>query len=218
MLKRFAVIAPLLFAITVQAQTATATAEPSRLQPIVVLIGPPLSGKTTFVDSLTREYGIPSISIEDLIRSNAGELDKLRGQGVSLAEMRYDPAMSRYLRERLKTADLSHGLALDGYPATLVQAEDLANMLADLKLAPIAFQLQVPDDVIRQRAQTTGRESDRPQIIEQRIKDYHREMSSIAIYFPKAKIVTVDANRPEAEVWKAIQAGLNDAGIKPTSK
>ena len=33
--------------------------------------------------------------------------------------MRYDPAMSRYLRERLKTTDLSNGIILDGYPATL---------------------------------------------------------------------------------------------------
>ena len=41
-------------------------------------------------------------------------------------------------------------------------------------------------------------------------------MNSIAIYFPKAKIVTVDANKPEADVWKAIQAGLSDAGIKPS--
>ena len=63
---------------------------------------------------------MPSISIGDLIRDNAAELDKLRGKGVLLAEMRYDPAMSRYLREGLKTADLSHGITLDGYPATLV--------------------------------------------------------------------------------------------------
>jgi hypothetical protein len=92
--------------------------------------------------------------------------------------MRYDPAMSRYLRERLKTADLSRGLTLDGYPATLVQAEDLAKMLPDLKLKLIALRLQVPDDIIRKRAQTTGRQSDRPEVLEQRIKDYNREIDS----------------------------------------
>jgi adenylate kinase family enzyme len=184
-------------------------------QPLIILIGPPLSGKTVFVGSITNTYGIPSISIEDLIKENAAELDKLRGEGMSLAEMRYDPAMSRYLRARLKAADLSHGLALDGYPATLVQAEDLAKMLPGLGLKPVAFQLELPDDVIRERAQKTGQESNQPQILEQRIKDYHREMDAIGLYFPKAKIVPVDANRPEAEVWKSIQAGLTDAGVKP---
>jgi adenylate kinase family enzyme len=62
----------------------------------------------------------------------------------------------------------THGIALDGYPATLVQAEDLAKMVPDLKLKPIAFQIQVPDEVIRERAKKSGKQSDRPQILEQR--------------------------------------------------
>jgi hypothetical protein len=93
-----------------------------------------------------------------------------------------------------------------------VQAEDLSKMVPDLKLKPIAFQLQVPDDVIRERSKTTGRQSDNRQILEQRIKNYHREMDAISFYFPGANIVLVDANRPEAEVWKAIQTALDGAG------
>jgi adenylate kinase family enzyme len=202
----------------VHAQTASPTAPSSPSQPLIILIGPPLSGKTTFADSISHTYGVPTISIEDLIRDNATELDKLRGEGVSLAEMRYDPAMSRYLRERLKTADLSHGITLDGYPATLFQAEELAKMFPDLKMKLVALRLQVPDDTIRERAKTTGRESDRPQIIEQRIKDYHREMDAISLYFPNAKIVDVDGSLPEAKVWKAIQTALDEAGLKSAAK
>jgi adenylate kinase len=197
------------------AQTSTPPAPSSSPPPLIILIGPPLSGKTTFVESISTTYGIPAISIEDLIKDNAAELDRLRGEGMSMAEMRYDPAMSRYLRIRLKTADLSRGLALDGYPATLVQAEDLAKMVPDLGLKPIAFQLKVPDEVIRERAKKSGQESNRPQILEQRIKDYHREMDAISLYFPKAKIVPVNGNQPEVDVWKAIRAGLEEAGIKP---
>jgi adenylate kinase family enzyme len=214
MLKRILVVLPLLLSNVLCAQTAN----PAAQQPLIILIGPPLSGKTTLVDSITRTYNVPNISIEDLIRDHAPELEHLRGPGMSMAEMRYDPAMSRYLRERLKTADLSHGIALDGYPATLVQAEDLSKMVPDLNLRPIAFQLQLPDEVIRERSWKTGRQSDRSQILEQRIKDYHREMDAISFYFPKANIVAVDANKPEAEVWKAIQAALDGAGIKPPPK
>ena len=200
------------------AQTASPAPQSSPLPPLIILIGPPLSGKTTLVDSITKTYNVPNISVEDLIKDNAAELEHLRAQGMSMAEMRYDPAMSRYVRERLKTADLSHGIALDGYPATLVQAEDLSKMVPDLKLKPIAFQLQVPDDVIRERSKTTGRQSDNPQILEQRIKNYHREMDAISFYFPGANIVLVDANRPEAEVWKAIQTALDGAGVKRVRK
>jgi adenylate kinase len=199
-------------------QTLTPPASSASPPPLIVLIGPPLSGKTTFVESISTTYGIPAISIEDLIKDNAEELDKLRGKGISMAEMRYDPAMSRYLKTRLKTADLSHGLALDGYPATLVQAEDFAKMIPDLGLRPIAFRLEVPEDVIRERAKKTGQESNRTQILEQRIKDYHREMDFISLYFPKAKIVPVNGNRPEADVWKSIRAVLEGEGIKPVAK
>jgi adenylate kinase len=218
MLKRVLFVLPLLLAVALWAQTATRDVPSSSSQPLIILIGPPLSGKTTLVDSITQAYNIPNISIEDLIKDHAAELEHLRGQGMSMAEMRYDPAMSRYLRERLKTADLSHGIALDGYPATLVQAEDLAKMVPELKLKPIAFQFQVPDDVIRQRAKQSGRQSDHPQILEQRIKDYHREMDAISLYFPNAKIVPVDGNKPEPEVWKSVQAGLDEAGIRPVAK
>jgi adenylate kinase family enzyme len=76
----------------------------------------------------------------------------------------------------------------------------------------------VPDDVIRERSRKTGRQSDSSQILEQRIKDYHREMDAISFYFPNANIVAVDANKPEADVWKAIQAALDGAGIKPPPK
>lgn len=220
MLKHF-LFFPLILGSVLLAQTQpTPTPDPAASAsqpPLIVLIGPPLSGKTTFVESITTTYGIPAISIEDLIKDNAGELDRLRGEGMSMAEMRYDPAMSRYLRVRLKTADLSRGLALDGYPATLVQAEDFAKMLPDLRLNLIAFQLQVPDDVIRERAKKTGQLSNRPQVLEQRIKDYHREMDAISFYFPKAKIVPVDDNRPEAEVWKSIHTELDARGLKPAA-
>jgi adenylate kinase len=218
MLKRILIVLPLLLGNALCAQTAAPVAPSTPLQPLIILIGPPLSGKTSLVESITRVYGIPNISIEDLIKDHAPELEHLRGQGMSMAEMRYDPAMSRYLRDRLKTADLSHGLALDGFPATLVQAEDLAKMVPELKLKPIAFQIELLDAVIRERAKETGRKSDSPHIIEQRIKDYHREMDAISSYFPNAKIVPVDGGKPEAEMWKAIQAGLDEAGIMPPPK
>ena len=117
----------------------------SPTRPLVILIGPPLSGKTTFVTAIQRDYGIPGISVEDLIKDHASELRKLHPEGTSLAEMRYDPAMSRYLRTRLDNMDLSHGAALDGFPATRMQAEDLAKMIADLRLNPIVLQLEIPD-------------------------------------------------------------------------
>jgi adenylate kinase len=185
---------------------------------MVVLIGPPLSGKTTFVTPIQGRYGIPGISIEDLIKDHASELRKMHRGRTSMAEMRYDPAMSRYLRARLGGMDLSRGAALDGFPATKQQAEELAKMIQELHLDPIVLQLEIPDDVVRKRAAAAGRQSDQPKIIEQRIKDYHREFDMISVYYPNAKIVKIDGTQSEEKMWKTIQQALDGAKLRLAEK
>jgi adenylate kinase family enzyme len=185
---------------------------------LVILIGPPLSGKTTFVSNIQRDYGIPGISVEDLITENVAELRRKHPEGLSLPEMRYDPAMSRFLRARLESMNLSQGVALDGLPATRSQAEDLAKMITDFKLNGLVLQLEIPDETVRKRAASGGRQSDQPKIIEQRIKDYHREFDMISVYFPNAKIVKIDGTQSEEAMWKAMQQALGQWGLHPTTK
>ncbi len=188
-------------------------AQSPQAKPAVLLIEPPLSGKPSFVPIIQRQYGNPGISIEDLILDNAAELRKMNPTGTSLAELRYDPAMSRYVRTRLDKMNLSHGVILDGFPATRSQAEDLAKMMPELGLSPIVLQLEIPDDTVRQRATRGGRQSDRPEIIEQRIKDYHREFGLISAYYPNARIVKIDGSRSEEDVWKAMKQVLDQSGL-----
>ena len=56
--------------------------------------------------------------------------------------------------------------ALDGFPATQQQAGELAKMIQEFHLTPMALQLEIPDDVVRKRAAAAGRQSDQPKIIE----------------------------------------------------
>jgi adenylate kinase len=190
--------------------------QPAR--PLVILIGPPLSGKTSLVTSIQKNYGIPGISIEDLIVEHASELRKMHPEGLSLAEMRYDPAISRYVKGRLGAMDLNHGVSLDGFPATRMQAEDLAKMATERNLSPVVLQMEIPDEVVHKRAAQGGRESDRPKIIEQRLKNYHREFDTISIYYPNAKIVKIDGTQSEEEMWKAVKQALDQGGIVPVPK
>ena len=103
--------------------------QPAR--PLVILIGPPLSGKTTFMTEIQGRYNLPGISVEDLITEHASELQKKYPKGIPMAEMRYDPAMSRYMRARLDGTNLSRGVVLDGFPAMRTQAEDLGETAGD---------------------------------------------------------------------------------------
>ena len=187
-------------------------------RPLVILIGPPLSGKTTFVTRIQQRYGVQGISVEDLIKDHAAELMKMHRGRTALAEMRYDPAMSRYVRARLNKMDLGRGAALDGFPATQQQAGELAKMIQELDLTPVALQLEIPDDVVRKRAAAAGRQSDQPKIIEQRIKDYHREFDSLSLYYPNAKIVKIDGTQSEEKMWQVMQQALDEAKLRVAEK
>ena len=187
-------------------------------RPLVILIGPPLSGKTTFVTRIQQRYGVHGISVEDLIKDHAAELMKMHRGRTSMAEMRYDPAMSRYVRARLGSMNLDRGAALDGYPATQQHAGDLAKMIQELRLTPVALQLEIPDEVVRKRAAAAGRQSDQPKIIEQRIKDYHREFDTLSLYYPNAKIVKIDGTQSEEKMWQAMQQALDEAKLRVAEK
>jgi adenylate kinase family enzyme len=80
------------------------------------------------------------------------------------------------------------------------------------------LQLEIPDGVVRKRAAVAGRQSDQPKIIEQRIKDYHREFDMISVYYPNAKIVKIDGTQSEEKMWKAIQQALDGAKLRLAEK
>ena len=207
----------LMVAVVLNGPTVILSQDSPPARPLVILIGPPLSGKTTFVTSIQSRYGIPAISVEDLIKDNAAELTKKHRGRTTLAEMRYDPAMSRYVRARLDSMDLGRGAALDGFPATQHQAGELAKMIQELQLTPVALQLEL-DHVVRQRAAKAGRQSDQPKIIEQRIKDYHREFDTLSLYYPNAKIVKIDGTQSEEKMWQAMQQALDEAELPVAQK
>ena len=208
----------LMVALVLNVATVLLSQDSPPARPLVILIGPPLSGKTTFVTRIQQRYGVPGISVEDLIKDHAAELRKMHPGRITMAEMRYDPAMSRYVRARLGSMDLGRGAALDGFPATQQQAGELAKMIQDLNLTPVALQLEIPDDVVRKRAAVGGRQSDQPKIIEQRIKDYHREFDTLSLYYPNAKIVKIVGTQSEEKMWQAMQQALDEAKLPVAEK
>lgn len=149
---------------------------------VMVLIGPPGSGKTTQAELLTKRYRVPVVS-GDAALSDAG------------------------LRARLKAIDVTRGFILDGYPATRRQADFLGALVKELKLpSPIILQLDVPDDVVRQRL--AGKE--KADVLEKSLAQYHREMDLIREYYPQADIWTVIGTRPIAEVARTIVSLIQD--------
>ena len=174
---------------------------------LILLIGPTGSGKTTQAEFLKKRFGIPTISVDDLIQANPAALAKYLRPGITPGPRQLNPAIEDLVAEKLATLDLTKGLVLDGYPASKDQADHLAALAVKLKLPhPIVFQFDVPDDVARERLlkERQGPE-DKPELIEERLKNYHREMDVICAYYPEVRIWTIDGDKPVTEVSSMIE-------------
>jgi adenylate kinase len=178
---------------------------------LIVLMGPTGSGKSTQTEFLKKRFGIPAIAVDDLIAANPAALAKYRPAGITPGPPQLNPAVDALVAAKITSLDLTKGVVLDGYPATKDQANHLAALAAKLNLPPpIIIQIDLPDEVSRERARKRGRADDTPDLIEERLKNYHREMDMIRSYYPEANIWTINGDKPVAEVSGTIEAILKD--------
>src|SRR5689334_957787 len=125
--------------------------------PLVILIGPPASGKTTQAQILQKERGMTVISVEDLISQNPQMLERVRRPEIQGVEPRLDPALNRLVDERVRAVDRSKGVVLDGYPASKEQGDHVAALVAEYQFSgPIVLQLRLTDSEVRKRASKSG--------------------------------------------------------------
>jgi len=169
--------------------------------PLVVLVGPPGSGRTTQAEFLKKELGLTSIAADDLIARNQAKFQKYKVPELKGVEPRLDPALNGLVEEALTAADVSKGVVLDGYPASKIQGDFLSGLREKLHLAhSVVIHLSVPDDVVRRRLKSQNRPD-----LEQELKDYHREFDFMRDYFPAADIRTVDGTKDRGAVAKEIR-------------
>ena len=124
--------------------------------PLLLLVGPPGSGRSTQAALLSKDLGMPVISVDDLIARNPGKFQKKLPSASTLADPRLDPALNDLVAEALRAMDLSKGVLLDGYPASKAQADFLQSVRAPLGLPPpIVIQLERPRRCRAQAAEGT---------------------------------------------------------------
>jgi len=126
-----------------------------RSRHIIVLLGPPGSGKGTHSAFLREHLGIPSISTGEILRAEV-QSRSVVGRRVEAA-MRAGKLVSDHLVNRIVASRIGHrefrgGFLLDGYPRTADQAAFLDGHLTCMGMpAPLVLHLDCPDDVLVQR-------------------------------------------------------------------
>ena len=119
---------------------------------VVILLGPPGSGKGTHAKPLSQELSIPHISTGDLFRDNMSRQTPIGKKAKAFMDegrLVPDEIVLEMLFVRLEEADCKHGFILDGCPRTIFQAKTLDQKLKNARV--IAINLNVPDNLLVER-------------------------------------------------------------------
>lgn len=186
----------------------------NRPQPLIVLlVGPPGSGKGTQAERITAKYEIPSFSTGALLRAEvkAGTpLGQRVSQIMAKGELVPDEAVNDIVRRRIGEKDAEKGFILDGYPRTVSQAKFLDALLGGrFNVKPLVIHLDVPDDVVLERLTARGRADDKPEVIRDRLKVYHEETAPILEHYAKGDYHRIDGTKSIDEVAAAIDEVLS---------
>ena len=128
-----------------------------------------------------------------------------------------DETVIRLIRDRLSRPDASEGFVLDGFPRTMAQSDALDEMLREIgRPLSIVFELQVPDEVARERmakrAVNETRTDDTPQVIDRRIQLYHDETEPIIQHYRLlGNLVGIHGTGTIDQVFAEIQQALEQA-------
>jgi len=122
---------------------------------IMILFGPPGSGKGTQGPKIEELLGIAQLSTGDMLRAavSAGTEVGKKAQAVMKAGgLVSDEIVVGIIRDRIREPDCKYGFILDGFPRTLVQAKALDAMLAEEgAVVSRVIELEVPDSVLEER-------------------------------------------------------------------
>ena len=181
---------------------------------VLILVGPPGSGKTEQAGRLSKKYKIPSISLASVLSDQmkrGGKVPKGLRASVAAGELLDDQTAIELVGVRIDRPDTARGFILDGYPASEAQAKHLEEFVSRHKLPPpIVLVLTAPDEVIRERMLKRKRADDTPANIERRIEAFHKERAFLEKWYTTQNSVTADSTGTPEVVFAQVERALED--------
>ena len=124
-----------------------------RSPPHVLVIGGPLSGKTTVTTLIAEKYGLVLISVDSLVQEvirSRSEIGAIVKEYIKNGSKVPEKLLIELVSQRLNSTDCkTNGWVLDGFPSTFEQCKALKNM----KLVPSnVYFLETTDNLVIERA------------------------------------------------------------------
>lgn len=190
-----------------------------------VICGPQGSGKGTQSELICRDNDLVHISIGEIFRWNVAHHTKLAARIKRITDAGLlvpDEIVEKVVRDRLDQHDWNYGFVLDGFPRTRSQAEYL---FENWNLDKVIY-LDIPDDIVFERVMYrakmgqgsgfTKRADDNPAALRVRLREYHEKTKPLLELYQRIGILlTIDANRPVADIYEDIRTHLGLATPAP---
>ena len=185
---------------------------------ILIITGPPYSGKGTQCEILNKQLDFKHISTGDRCRfekENGTEIGKIMSEYEEKGDLVPDSIMKDLFSEILDENKSNNGIILDGYPRTKAQVDDLLELVESKKMKiGKVLNIDVPKSELlvraKKRAETSDRKDDKdPKIHIKRIEVFENSTRP-GIEYMKSKInvLTFDGLGTIEQITERIKASL----------
>ena len=189
---------------------------------IIILLGPPGSGKGTQANFIQSKLSIPHLSTGDILRQSVQNETNL---GIKVKDIMAegklvsDDIVLDVIKERIAQSDCDQGFILDGYPRNIVQAESLNIVLKDINrnIDRILF-LDVDFAVLQSRIESRSKENneqkrvdDTAEVLIKRLDEYRSQTAPLSEYYNNdKKFKKINGMKSISEVSLDIENFLNN--------
>jgi adenylate kinase len=188
---------------------------------ILVILGPPGSGKGTQAARLRDELGYEVFSTGELLRAarvDGTELGGRAGEYMDRGALVPDDLVVAVIGAAIRGLG-ERPIIFDGFPRTVAQARALDDALAGHgKRVDAAILIDIPDDEVVRRIlmRHQGRSDDTPETARERLRVYHgRTEPLVAYYEERALLRRVDGACDADSVERGVRAELTRGAPAP---
>ncbi len=189
---------------------------------IIIIVGPPGSGKSTQAKRLAKKIEVPAISIGQLLRDakkSGTEIGKEAAKYVERGELVPSKMIEALTRFRIREDDCKEGFVLDGAPRRVEEAVALDSVLEEQgrKIARV-FYIEVPEkEIIKRLVKRStlpeekggGRVDDNMEDIKVRIQEFRDNINPLKKYYQDKEIFEIiEGKRTRDEIQEDIRNKL----------